>query len=39
MKIKECPNCKVDLKIVKKTKLRTTYRCPECGFERTMEGD
>lgn len=39
MKIKICPNCKIDLKILKDRPLYKVYICPECGFERTVEGE
>jgi predicted RNA-binding Zn-ribbon protein involved in translation (DUF1610 family) len=39
MKIKICPNCKIDLICIKKGRIVKVYRCPECGFERTVEGE
>lgn len=36
MKIKMCPNCRIDLKVTKETRLEKYYVCSECGFERIV---
>jgi len=39
MKIKTCPNCRVDLETQKRGPLAAAYICRECGFERIIESD
>lgn len=33
MKIRECPNCRKELELVKETDAVKVYACSECGFE------
>ena len=38
MKIRECPNCRKELELVKETDTVKIYTCSECGFEVTIGG-
>jgi DNA-directed RNA polymerase subunit M/transcription elongation factor TFIIS len=39
MKLKICPNCKIELIKTKDTPTVKIYKCNECGYERQVESD